>query len=83
VLRQEVSFCARQNIADIQPLQATCVDDKLALAMAQTATRTLPSEAAWAETEGIEWFHFAAFDKTWKIHVEGDVGALQPHPYGR
>jgi exo-beta-1,3-glucanase (GH17 family) len=41
------------------------------------------SAAARAETEGIEWFHFAAFDKTWKVDAERDVGALQPRPYGR
>ena len=31
--------------------------------------------AAWAEAEGIEWFHFAAFDEAWKVGAEGDVGA--------
>ncbi len=32
--------------------------------------------AAWAEAEGIEWFHFAAFDEAWKVGAEGDVGAF-------
>ncbi len=32
--------------------------------------------AAWAEREGIEWFHFAAFDEAWKVGAEGDVGAF-------
>ena len=32
--------------------------------------------AAWAECEGIEWFHFAAFDEAWKVGAEGDVGAF-------
>jgi len=32
--------------------------------------------AAWAEREGIEWFHFAAFDEAWKVGTEGDVGAF-------
>ncbi len=31
---------------------------------------------AWAEREGIEWFHFAAFDEAWKVGAEGDVGAF-------
>ena len=29
----------------------------------------------WAEQDGIEVFHFAAFDETWKVGTEGDVGA--------
>ena len=29
----------------------------------------------WAEREGIEVFHFAAFDEAWKVGAEGDVGA--------
>jgi exo-beta-1,3-glucanase (GH17 family) len=32
--------------------------------------------AVWAEREGIEWFHFAAFDEAWKVGAEGDVGAF-------
>jgi glucan 1,3-beta-glucosidase len=32
--------------------------------------------AAWAAAEGIEWFHFAAFDEAWKVGAEGDVGAF-------
>ncbi len=32
--------------------------------------------AAWAEREGVEWFHFAAFDEAWKVGAEGDVGAF-------
>ena len=32
--------------------------------------------AEWAECEGIEWFHFAAFDEAWKVGAEGDVGAF-------
>ena len=31
--------------------------------------------AEWAEREGIEVFHFAAFDEAWKVGAEGDVGA--------
>ncbi|MBD3220810.1 glycosyl hydrolase [bacterium] len=30
----------------------------------------------WAEEEGIEIVYFAAFDETWKIADEGDVGAF-------
>ncbi|HEY5650697.1 MAG TPA: glycosyl hydrolase family 17 protein [Acidimicrobiia bacterium] len=29
----------------------------------------------WAEQDGIEIFYFSAFDETWKIDAEGDVGA--------
>jgi len=29
----------------------------------------------WAEEEGIEIFYFSAFDETWKVDKEGDVGA--------
>jgi exo-beta-1,3-glucanase (GH17 family) len=29
----------------------------------------------WAEEDGIELFHFAAFDEAWKVGAEGDVGA--------
>jgi exo-beta-1,3-glucanase (GH17 family) len=29
----------------------------------------------WAREEGIELFHFAAFDEAWKVGAEGDVGA--------
>lgn len=29
----------------------------------------------WAEEEGIEIFYFSAFDESWKVDKEGDVGA--------
>lgn len=29
----------------------------------------------WAKTENIEMFHFSSFDETWKVNVEGEVGA--------
>ncbi len=29
----------------------------------------------WAESEGIEVFYFSAFDESWKVGAEGDVGA--------
>ena len=29
----------------------------------------------WAEEENIEVFYFSAFDETWKVDTEGDVGA--------
>lgn len=29
----------------------------------------------WAETDGIEIFYFSAFDESWKVSAEGDVGA--------
>jgi exo-beta-1,3-glucanase (GH17 family) len=29
----------------------------------------------WAEQDGIDVFYFSAFDETWKVDAEGDVGA--------
>jgi len=29
----------------------------------------------WAEEEGVEIFYFSAFDESWKVEKEGDVGA--------
>ena len=40
------------------------------------AKKYFTDTAAWAAEEGIEWFHFAAFDEAWKVDVEGDVGAF-------
>jgi len=42
----------------------------------EAAMRYFVDTAAWAEREGIEWFHFAAFDEAWKVEAEGDVGAF-------
>jgi glucan 1,3-beta-glucosidase len=42
----------------------------------EAAMRYFIDTAAWAEKEGIEWFHFAAFDEAWKVGAEGDVGAF-------
>ncbi len=42
----------------------------------EAAMQYLVDMAAWAEREGIEWFHFAAFDEAWKVGAEGDVGAF-------
>jgi hypothetical protein len=33
-------------------------------------------DTAAGPREGIEWFHFAAFDEAWKVGAEGDVGAF-------
>ncbi len=41
----------------------------------EAAMQYFVETAAWAEREGIEWFHFAAFDEAWKVGAEGDVGA--------
>jgi glucan 1,3-beta-glucosidase len=41
----------------------------------EAAMQYFVDTAAWAEGEGIEWFHFAAFDEAWKVGAEGDVGA--------
>ncbi|MGK0379419.1 MAG: GPH family glycoside/pentoside/hexuronide:cation symporter [Patiriisocius sp.] len=29
----------------------------------------------WAKTEGVEMFHFSSFDESWKVRVEGELGA--------
>ncbi len=42
----------------------------------EAAMQYFVDTAAWAEREGIEWFHFAAFDEAWKVGAEGDVGAF-------
>jgi len=42
----------------------------------EAAMQYFVDTAAWAEAEGIEWFHFAAFDEAWKVGAEGDVGAF-------
>lgn len=41
----------------------------------EAAMRYFTETAAWAEANGVEWFHFAAFDEAWKVGAEGDVGA--------
>jgi glucan 1,3-beta-glucosidase len=42
----------------------------------EAAMQYFVDTAAWAESEGVEWFHFAAFDEAWKVGAEGDVGAF-------
>jgi exo-beta-1,3-glucanase (GH17 family) len=42
----------------------------------EAAMQYFVDTAAWAEREGIDWFHFAAFDEAWKVGAEGDVGAF-------
>ena len=42
----------------------------------EAAMQYFVDTAAWAESEGMEWFHFAAFDEVWKVGAEGDVGAF-------
>lgn len=42
----------------------------------EAAMQSFVDTAAWAEAEGLEWFHFAAFDEAWKVGTEGDVGAF-------
>lgn len=29
----------------------------------------------WANDEGVEIFHFSSFDETWKVQIEGELGA--------
>ncbi|MBL8329772.1 MAG: glycosyl hydrolase [Rubrivivax sp.] len=42
----------------------------------EAAMQYFVDTAAWADSEGVEWFHFAAFDEAWKVGAEGDVGAF-------
>jgi exo-beta-1,3-glucanase (GH17 family) len=39
------------------------------------AMRYFVDTHTWAKNEGVEVFHFAAFDEAWKVGAEGDVGA--------
>jgi exo-beta-1,3-glucanase (GH17 family) len=41
----------------------------------EDAIKYLIDTYQWAEEDGIEIFYFSAFDETWKIDAEGDVGA--------
>ena len=47
-----------------------------ALPSPEHAMRYLLEAQAWARRDGVEMFHFSAFDEAWKIDVEGDVGAF-------
>ncbi len=42
----------------------------------ENAIKYLVDSYKWAEEEGIELFYFSAFDETWKVDKEGDVGAF-------
>lgn len=41
----------------------------------ENAMKYLLNTYQWAEEDGIEIFYFAAFDESWKVDAEGDVGA--------
>ena len=47
-----------------------------ALPSTEGAMRYFVDSMAWAESEGLEVFYFAAFDEAWKVGAEGDVGAF-------
>ena len=40
------------------------------------AMRYFIDSQQWAREDGVELFHFAAFDEAWKVGAEGDVGAF-------
>jgi exo-beta-1,3-glucanase (GH17 family) len=46
-----------------------------AMPSAENAMRYFVDVLGWAKREGVELFYFAAFDETWKVGAEGDVGA--------
>ena len=41
----------------------------------EAAMRYFIDTQTWARRDGVEVFHFAAFDEAWKVGAEGDVGA--------
>jgi len=41
----------------------------------ENAIKYFINTCQWAEEEGIDIFYFSAFDETWKVGAEGDVGA--------
>ncbi|MEM9301604.1 MAG: glycosyl hydrolase family 17 protein [Pseudomonadota bacterium] len=41
----------------------------------ENAVKYLVDSYQWAEEDGIDLFYFSAFDETWKVDEEGDVGA--------
>ncbi len=45
-----------------------------AVPSAHDAMRYFLDAQAWARSDGVAMFHFAAFDEAWKIDAEGDVG---------
>jgi len=42
----------------------------------ENAVKYFVDTCRWAEHDNIELFYFSAFDETWKVDVEGDVGAF-------
>lgn len=49
--------------------------EKAAVPSYENAIRYFINTFTWAAEEEIEVFYFSSFDETWKIEVEGDVGA--------
>jgi exo-beta-1,3-glucanase (GH17 family) len=41
----------------------------------ESAVKYFVDTFRWAQEDGIEVFYFSAFDETWKVDAEGDVGA--------
>lgn len=39
------------------------------------AMRYFVQSQKWAKNEGVEMFHFSSFDESWKVRVEGELGA--------
>lgn len=48
---------------------------KGALPSTESAMKYFIDACRWTEAEGIDLFYFAAYDETWKVAAEGDVGA--------
>ncbi|MDJ0652634.1 MAG: glycosyl hydrolase family 17 protein [Xanthomonadales bacterium] len=49
--------------------------DRGAVPSYQNAIKYLVDAFQWAEEDDLEMFYFSAFDETWKVDAEGDVGA--------
>ena len=55
------------------PSQGQTVDD--AHPSQLNAMRYFIQTQEWANAENIEIFHFSSFDESWKVRVEGELGA--------
>jgi len=48
----------------------------LSLAGIDSAMKYFINTYKWVDEKGIDIFHFSAFDESWKVDREGDVGAF-------
>jgi len=55
------------------PSQGEMIDDALPTQL--NAMKYFIQTQEWATAEGVEMFHFSSFDESWKVSVEGELGA--------